>query len=169
MITLGLSEILVGPAAPDGNMPKPDQLKKIGKTYKDTAKLGQDKSEVTEHYEEGRAAPEVRKKTKKIPVFTFSIMNADIDMLVAYVGGTKEEKKEGGKSKWTFDGSENVANCSFLIKSDQGLWFEVPNGDIDAVINSEMSAKGIFLVDFVVTPLAVSEGKAIRAYDPDEK
>jgi hypothetical protein len=49
------------------------------------------------------------------------------------------------------------------METEQGLDFEVPNGDIEAVINDDASAKGIMLVDFTVTPLAVDSGKAIRA------
>ena len=168
MITLGLSEILVGTASPNGTMPQESALKKLGKTYKDTAKLSQETSEVTEHYEEGRAAPEVRKKSKKLPKLTFSIMDADIDVLVAYVGGTKVNKSGTNKTKWAFDGSEEVENRAILVKSEQGLFFEIPNADIEAVINADMSAKGIFLVEFTVTPLAVKDGKALRAYDPKE-
>lgn len=168
MITLGLSEILVGTASPNGTMPQESAMKKLGKTYKDTAKLSQETSEVTEHYEEGRAAPEVRKKSKKLPKITFSIMDADIDVLVAYVGGTKVNKSGNSKTKWAFDGSEEVENRAILVKSEQGLFFEIPNADIEAVINADMSAKGIFLVEFTVTPLAVKDGKALRAYDPKE-
>lgn len=168
MITLGLSEILVGQASPNGTMPQEAAMKKLGKTYKDTAKLSQETSEVTEHYEEGRAAPEVRKKSKKLPKITFSIMDADIDVLVAYVGGTKVNKSGTSKTKWAFDGSEEVENRAILVKSEQGLFFEIPNADIEAVINADMSAKGIFLVEFTVTPLAVKDGKALRAYDPKE-
>jgi hypothetical protein bfra3_11846 len=168
MVTLGLSEILVGVAAPNGTMPAVSTLKKIGKTYKDTAKLNQDAAEVTEHFEEGCSAPEVRKKSKKIPKLTFSIMDADIDALVAYIGGSKVQKTGTEKTKWAFDGSETVENRSILVKSEQGLYFEAPNADIEAVINADMSAKGIFLVDFTVTPLAVTAGKALRAYDPKE-
>ena len=54
------------------------------------------------------------------------------------------------------------------MKSEQGLWFEMPNASIEAVINADMSAKGIFLVEFTVTPLAVTEGKGLRAYNPKE-
>ena len=168
MITLGLSEILVGQASSNGTMPQESAMKKLGKTYKDTAKLSQETSEVTEHYEEGRAAPEVRKKSKKLPKLTFSIMDADIDVLVAYVGGTKVNKSGNSKTKWAFDGSEDVENRAILVKSEQGLFFEIPNADIEAVINADMSAKGIFLVEFTVTPLAVKDGKALRAYDPKE-
>lgn len=168
IITLGLSEIMVGTAAPNGVMPQVSTLKKIGKTYKDTAKMTQEGSEVTEHFEEGNAIPVVRKVSKKPPKFTFSIMDADIDTLVEYVGGTKVAKSGSGKTKWAFDGSETVANKAFLIKSEQGLWFEMPNASIEATINADFSAKGIFLVDFVVTPTSVAEGKGLRAYDPKE-
>lgn len=168
MVTLGLSEILVGAASEAGTMPQESNMTKLGKTYKDTAKFSQEASEVTEHFEEGRAAPEVRKKSKKIPKLTFSIMDADIDALVQYVGGTKVEKSGNAKTRWAFDGSELVENRAILVKTEQGLYFEMPNADIEAVVNADMSAKGIFLVEFTVTPLAVKDGKALRAYDPKE-
>lgn len=168
MVTLGLAEILVGTASEAGTMPEENAMAKLGKTYKDTAKFSQEASEVTEHFEEGRAAPEVRKKSKKIPKLTFSIMDADIDALVKYVGGTKVNKSGSAKTRWAFDGSEQVENRAILVKTEQGLYFEMPNADIEAVVNADMSAKGIFLVEFTVTPLAVKDGKALRAYDPNE-
>lgn len=168
MVTLGLAEILVGTASAAGTMPAENAMAKLGKTYKDTAKFSQEASEVTEHFEEGRAAPEVRKKSKKIPKLTFSIMDADIDALVQYVGGTKVNKSGSTKTRWAFDGSEQVENRAILVKTEQGLYFEMPNADIEAVVNADMSAKGIFLVEFTVTPLAVKDGKALRAYDPKE-
>ena len=94
LITLGLCQIKVGTAAPDGTMPV--DLSKIGKTYKDTCKIAQESAEVTEHYEEGMAAPEVRKKSRKIPKLTFSMMDANVDDLVAYVGGEKLESGAWG-------------------------------------------------------------------------
>ncbi len=158
LITLGLSQIKVGAAAANGTMPA--QLTKIGKTYKDTCKIAQDAAEVTEHYEEGKAAPEVRKKSKKIPVLTFSIMDADVQFLIDYIGG--ENVGTTDAPKWGYSGDEVVANKAVKVESEQGLDFEIPNGDIEAVINADMSAKGIFLVDFTVTPCAVTSGKAIR-------
>ena len=155
LITLGLCEIQVGEASAKGSMPT--TLNKIGKTYKDTCKIAQDAADVTEHYEEGMAAPEVRKKARKIPRLTFSIMDANVDDLVAYVGGEKIND-----TNWGYDGNEVVANKAIFVKTEQGLDFEIPNGDIEAVINADMSAKGIFLVDFTVTPMAVEAGKALR-------
>lgn len=155
LITLGLCEIKVGAAAPDGTMPA--EMNKIGKTYQDTCKIAQDAAEVTEHYEEGMAAPEVRKKKRKIPRLTFSIMDANVDDLVSYVGGEKLEDES-----WGYNGDEVVANKAIHVITEKGLDFDIPNGDIEAVINADMSSKGIFLVDFTVTPMAVSKGKALK-------
>ena len=158
LITLGLCQIKVGEASPSGTMPT--EMTKIGKTYKDTAKISQDAADVTEHFEEGVAAPEVRKKSRKIPKLTFSLMNADPQMLADYVGGSTTGA--GDAKTWGYNGDEAVANKAIFVETEQGLDFEIPNGDIEAVINADMSAKGIFLVDFTVTPMSVTDGKAIR-------
>lgn len=166
-ITLGLCQIKVGDASTTGAMPA--TLAKIGKTYKDTAKLNQPVSDVTEHFEEGQAAPEVRKKSRKMPVLTFSIMDADAELLAAYIGGTATAVSEGStEKKWEFNGDEVVANKAVQVEVEQGYNIEIPNADIEAVINADFSAKGIFLVDFTVTPCAVSSGKAFRAMPKPE-
>lgn len=160
LITLGLAQIMVGVAAPDGNMPDAGSLAKIGKTYEDTCKMAQQTAEVTEHYEEGKSAPAVRNKKKRMPALTFSIMDPDPQLLADYVGG----EVDGVSGAWGFNGDEIVANRSIQAQSEQGLWVDIPNGDIEAVINADFSQKGIFMVDFTVTPLAVSAGKALSAY-----
>lgn len=157
-ITLGLSQIKVGVASPEGTMPA--EMTKIGKTYKDTAKIAQEAAEVTEHFEEGVATPIVRTKTRKIPKLTFSMADADPQMLADYVGG--EVTGTGENKTWGYNGDEVVANKAILVETKNGLNFEIPNADIEAVINADMSAKGIFLVEFTVTPMAVTTGKAIR-------
>lgn len=157
-ITLGLCEIKVGTAGSDGTMPT--TLTKIGKTYKDTCRLSQDAADVTEHYEEGKAAPEVRKKSKKMPTLAFSIMDADVQTLIDYIGGENVGTEQA--PKWGFNGDEIVANKAIYVQTEQGLDFEIPNADIEAVINGELSASGIFLVEFTITPCAVTSGKAIR-------
>ena len=157
-ITLGLCQILVSDASAAGTMPAKASMTKIGKTYKDTANINQDAADVTEHFEEGKSAPEVRKKSKKIPKVTFSLMNPDPAMLAAYVGGTVDNNGD-----WGYDGDEVTANKAVYVETEQGLDFAIPNGDIEAVINGALSASGIVLVDFTVTPCAVTTGKAIRA------
>ena len=84
VISLGLAEIQVGAIAADGG--EASTYSKIGKTYEKTCKLTQDKADVTEHYEEGQSAPEVRKKKKKVPILSFSIMDPDPTFLKAYLG-----------------------------------------------------------------------------------
>lgn len=156
LITLGLSEIQVGVAAPGGTMPA---TTKIGKTYKDSCKLNQGAADVTEFYEEGKASPEARFKNKKMPVLVFTLMDPDVQALIDFVGGTLTES-----TKWGFDGSEIVANKAIRVLSKQGLVVDIPNADLEVVINAEFSAKGIFALDFTITPMAVTAGKAILAY-----
>lgn len=166
VITLGLSLIKVADATKDGTA-IPAEMAKIGKTYKDTCKINQEPSEVTEHYEEGKAAPEVSKKSKKIPMLTFSLMDPDVELLAKYVGG--EVIEIDGKKSWGFDGDELVANKAIFVDTEQGLDFYIPNGSIEAVINFDVSAKGIGLVDFTVTPMAVDAGKAMNAIPKKEE
>lgn len=154
--TLGLAQILVGTAAANGVMPASPT--KIGKTYKDTCKMAQAAAEVTEFFEEGKVVPEIRNKQKKVPVLTFSIMDADPQLLADYVGGALV----GGV--WGFNGDEVVANKAIRIQTTQGMWIDIPNADIEAVVNAEFSMKGLFLVDFTVTPMAVTAGKSISSY-----
>lgn len=159
MITIGLVEVLVGEAAPSGTMPT--ALTKIGKVYKDTATIEQEAAEVTEHFEEGVATPVVRTKQPKIQKVKFSLMDADVQMLIDYVGGENVGTDED--PEWGFDGTQLVANKSFFLKTKKGLDFEIPNGDVECVVKSDMSSKGIFLVEFTITPSAVVAGGAIRA------
>lgn len=141
----------------------PGSMTKIGKTYQETCVINQERAEVTEHYEEGRAAPEVRLKQKKVPVLTFSLLDPDVAELIAYVGGTNLGTVDA--PKWGMDGSETVVNKAIRVKSEQGLWVDIPNADIEAVVNARLTKKGLFMVDFIVTPMAVTSGKAIHAYD----
>ncbi|MFJ1431957.1 hypothetical protein ACILD7_02505 [Capnocytophaga canimorsus] len=157
-ITLGLSVIKVGEAATNGTMPNTDSaMTKIGKTYKDTCKISQEQSEVIEHFEEGESSPEVSFRSPKMPKLTFSIMDPDPAMLAKYVGG----KESGGK--WSFSGKGTVKNCAIYVEPLQGLTFSIPNGSIEATLNGDLSSKGILLVDFVVTPLAVENGEPIQS------
>lgn len=157
IITLGLSDIQIGNVDVTGDMPA--AMAKIAKTYKDTCKLSQAVSEVAEHYEEGKASPEARNKQKKMPILAFSVMDPDADIMANYIGGTNTN------GKWGMNGDEVVANKAVRVVPKKGLTIDIPNADIEAVINADMSAKGILLVDFTVTPMAVPAGKkAIMAY-----
>lgn len=149
VISLGLSEIQVGAISPDGDVSK--SFAKIGKTYENTCSLKQDNAEVTEHYEEGQAAPEVRKKRKKVPVLKFSIMDPDVEFLKTYLGGKVVGVSDEAVWQWT-DVDEGI-ELSVRAIPEVGLVYTIPRADIEAVLNADMSTKGINLVDFTVTPL----------------
>ena len=148
-ISLGLSEIQVGAIEVDGGVSK--SFKKIGKTYQNTCKLQQDNGDVTEHFEEGQSAPEVRKKKKKVPVLQFSIMDPDPTFLAAYLGGSTSG--DGDNAVWSWSDADESIEASIRVVPEVGLVYTIPRGDIEATLNAEMSSQGINLVDFVVTPL----------------
>lgn len=149
VISLGLSEIQVGKIAEDGG--EATSYSKIGKTYQNTCKLQQEKADVTEHYEEGQAAPEVRKKKKKVPVLTFSIMDPDVTFLKEFLGGTVAGT--GDAAVWSWSDTDEDIVASIRAIPEVGLVYTIPRGDIEAVLNADMSSQGINLVDFTVTPL----------------
>ena len=149
LISLGLSEIQVGKIAEDGG--EASTYAKIGKTYQNTCKLQQETADVTEHYEEGQAAPEVRKKKKKVPVLTFSIMDPDVTFLKEYLGGTVAGL--GDEAVWSWSDTDEDIVASIRAIPEVGLVYTIPRADIEAVLNADMSSQGINLVDFTVTPL----------------
>lgn len=162
--TFGLSQIKVGVAAANGTMPS--TLEKIGETYEDTCELKQDSADVTEHKEEGNPFPKVRKKQKKVPVLKFSIMNPDPEFLSKYVGGSYTAGSVSSDNIWGYDGTEEVVNKAIQVIAESGMTVNIPNADVEAVVNAEFKAKGIFLVDFTVTPMAVTAGKPIQGTTP---
>lgn len=160
-VSLGLSEIQVGAIAADGG--EATSYSKIGKTYQNTCKLQQEKADVTEHYEEGQSAPEVRKKKKKVPILTFSIMDPDPTFLKAYLGG--EVTGTGDDMEWSWSDTDEDIEASIRVIPEIGLVYTIPRADIEAVLNADMSSQGINLVDFTVTPLKPQKAgvRTIRA------
>lgn len=127
---------------------------KVGMTYKDTAKMTQDRAEVTEHFEEGKSSPAVTTKVKKIPKLEFAIMNPDAQFLQTHMGGTYDSTTK----TWSFDGSESVAEGEWVVLPKKGFEsITISKGDVDAIIDFDISDKGILLVRFVVTPLTPDE------------
>ncbi len=149
LISLGLSQIQFGKIGADGA--EATTYTKVGKTYQNTCKLAQESAEVTEHFEEGQAAPEVRKKRKKAPILTFSIMDPDVTFLAQYLGG--EVTGTGDAAVWNWSETDAEVEASVRVIPEVGLVYTIPRGDIEAVLNADMSSQGINLVDFTVTPL----------------
>lgn len=118
LITLGLSEIRAGKLNVDGG--EATSYTKIGKTYQNTCKLQQDNADVTEHFEEGQSAPEVRKKRKKVPILKFSIMDPDPDFLKEWFGG----KVDGSSDEKNGAGAIRMKLLKHLSKLSPRLdWF----------------------------------------------
>lgn len=149
VISLGLSEVQVGQITQDGG--EATSYSKIGKTYQNTCKLTQESADITEHFEEGQSAPEVRKKRKKVPVLEFSIMDPDPTFLKSYLGGTTSGT--GDDMEWSWSDTDEEIEASIRVVPEVGLCYTIPRGDIEATLNADMSSQGINLVDFRVTPL----------------
>lgn len=159
MAIIGIKQIKVGEAAPNGTMPT--DMTKIGKVYQGTCKIAQDAPEVKEHFEENVAAPDIVIKQNKMPKVTFSLFDVTPQMLAEFIGGTVTGT--GNTESWGYDGTEVVANKAIALETSIGNFdIEIPNADIQAVIDADMSKQGIFLVNFTVTPAAVTAGKALK-------
>lgn len=171
--TISVDEITFGQVQKDssnhttGDMPT--SMTKIGKVYRNTCVINQDSSEKTEHYEEGRTIPEILNKTKKSPVLTFSLMVDDLEVLKNTVGGDLITNSSGDVIGWGFNGNELPDPIAVRLKPMMGADIEIPNGDIDAVINANLTQEGLFLVDVTLTPLAVdAQGvKGFRVMKPN--
>ena len=124
--------------------------------------MSQDAPDVTEPYEEGHSSPEVSKKRKKMPTLKFSIMGADVNTLIDYVGGENIGTEDA--PKWGYDGTEKVLPRAIRVVPEQGMVIDIPNADIEALITADVSSKGIFLVEFTVKPLAVTSGKPFQSF-----
>ena len=153
MITLGLKEIQVGIAAENGIMPT--VLTKIGKVYKGTCKVAQDKSDVSEHFEEDQPAPVARIKVKKIQKISAQIIVETVEQMAQYIGGSVDSD-----GRYGYNGNELVANRAVKVITKQGLNIAIPNADVEATLNADLSSEGICVFDIEFTPMAVTEGKA---------
>lgn len=159
MYTTGTTQILVGTAATTGVMPSVASMTKIGEVYQNTCKITQDKPDITGHKEEGKSFDAIQVVDNKAPKLAFSLMNADAQLLADYIGGSI------ASGRWGYDGTAIVANKAFSLQTARGLCFDIPNASIVATLNGDMSKKGIFLVDFEVTPLAVSANSPFYGYN----
>lgn len=145
--TIGCAEIAIGAIAEDGGMGA--TLASLGYTYQDTAKLSTEDPEVQDYYAEEVDDPvaEITKAGKT--VFTWSLMNPDVEALAAVLGGTADAANN------TWDAPDDVPSIekSLRVKPKQGLTFEMPRVKIRAKINGDFSKKGILLVEITATVL----------------
>jgi hypothetical protein len=122
MITLGESAINIGDIAVDGGMGT--SLLPLGKTFRDTCAVSMADPEETELFSEENDDPEfVVTRGGKINV-NFSIMNPDVDTLVATLGGTKTGT--GDTAVWNAPANLPNIEKSCEIIPKQGLKFSIP-------------------------------------------
>ncbi len=165
LITLGLSQIMVGTAAPTEqcqrrHWPRSGKRTRILAKWRKTLQMLPNILKKAD-----RPRKSARKQRRFRPLLSRSWTRTKLSlqsMLVVLptlqrVGDSTEP--------------EVVANVALKVETEQGLDISIPNADVEAVINADFSAKGIFLVDFTVTPCAVSSGKAIwaKAKQPNKR
>lgn len=157
--TLGLDQVQFGKASPVGFMP--EVMEKIGKVYQDTCKITQDAPDVTEHYEEGANTPFIRSVTKKPAKLSFSVVVEDMETLERLLGG------RATAGEWV-DGGNLAANLAIRAISKQGQMIEMPNANISASFDWELSDKGVCKIAVEATPQDVATGRAFATVRIDE-
>lgn len=147
VITLGLSKILGKTGEPTTADFTETGYTPYGLTYQDTAKMSQEDGEETEFYSEENDDPEeiITKAGKTI--FSFSVMNPDLDTLARLFGGTV------ASNIYAFpDATANIEE-SLLVIPRKGLKFQVPRAKIKAKFNGEFSKKWLLLLECTATVL----------------
>ena len=156
--TYGLKEVLVGTAdASTGTVPAIGNLLKLGEVYQETCSFNQDDPEITEHREEGVAAPKVVQQVKTLPYITLSLMNPSADVLSKVFGGS------ASGDAWGINGDEADIVKSVRLVTKVGLDFGIPNALLTAKMNTTtISDRTIVLVDVTIRPQGVASGKAFQ-------
>lgn len=158
LITIGEAAINIGDIAEDGGMGT--SLSPLGKTFRDTCSIATDDPELTELYSEENDDPElVIARAGKINV-NFSIMNPNVDTLVATMGGSKEG--DGDTAAWK--APNNIPNieksCEIIPK--QGLKISIPRLKLTCKIDwSNVGTTPLVIVcsGIVLIPQKVGEPK----------
>ena len=131
MITLGLSEIAIGDAELDGAMGT--TLAPLGKTYRDTCKITQEDGEETEiNSEEDDDPVYVISRPGKIKI-DFSILDPEVDTLVATLGGTKVGS--GAAAVWQAPDSMPEVEKSIEITPKIGMKLSIPRVKMNCKID----------------------------------
>lgn len=139
--TLGLSKIEVGDIAEDGAMGT--ELKVLGYTYQNSAKMTQDDPETTDHYAEEVDDPVISIDRGGKTNFAFSIMNPSVTVLAELLGG----KADDAQNTWDAPDTIPTIEKSVRITPTQGLKFDIPRMKMVAKINGDFSKQGILLIE----------------------
>jgi hypothetical protein len=157
--TIGLAKIEIGAIANDGGMGT--ILAQLGYTNQDSCTLTQEDPETTDFYAEEQDDPVVSFSKAGKTTFSFSIMNPDVNVLAALLGGTIVEA-EGKEPVWNAPATMPDIEKSVKITPKQGLVFEIPRMKIAAKINGQFSKSNVFVIDVAGTVLQPAKANAAK-------
>lgn len=152
MIIQGCKQVSIGTAAANGTMPA--QLAKIGKVYKDSFEIIQDKAEKTPHYEEGKLFAAATVFEGKSIGIKFELI-ADAVEILELIGG------ETTAGAWGINESIQFENA-VKVETEQGMDITIPNAVGVATLIGKLTKKDLLRVAVEMDPQAVSAGKAFN-------
>lgn len=144
-ITLGLSKILGKAGEPARGDFQETGYSPYGLTYQDTAKMTMEDGEETEFYSEENDDPEEIISKAGKTIFSFSVMNPDLDTLKRLFGG------EVASDIYAYPDVTADIEESLIIVPRKGLKFQVPRAKIKAKLTGEFSKKGLLLLEVTAT------------------
>lgn len=150
-IIIGLQEVKVGTAAPDGSLTGLTSATKLFKVYQNSCTISTDDPDITEFYEENKSVPEETIETKKSPVISLKVMDVSPENVKLLIGGDTVDTTGVG-----FDGSEAVDNKLLHFVTLKGSDIIVPNAKIVGKLDGELSKKELMAIDVKIYPQAVS-------------
>jgi hypothetical protein len=167
--TLGLSSIKVGNIASDGGMGQ--TLAALGLTYENTCNMVTEDPTVTEFFSEENDDPVASLSKSGKTTLNFSIMDANVDTLVAVFGGEKKTEGTAPQAvthRWEAPSNVPVIEKSIEVKPITGLRIEIPRASIRGKMNSQFSKNGLFLIDVVCTVLVPTKANTpkMTIYEP---
>ena len=142
-ITLGLSKILGKTGEPERGNFQETGYSPYGLTYQDTAKMTMEDGEETEFYSEENDDPEEIISKAGKTIFSFSVMNPDLDTLKRLFGG------EVASDIYAYPDVTADIEESLIIVPRKGLKF--PRAKIKAKLTGEFSKKGLLLLEVTAT------------------
>lgn len=152
MVIQGCKQVSAGTAAPNGTMPT--GMTKIGKVYKDSFEIVQDKPDKNQHYEEGQLFAVATIFEGKTIGIKFELI-ADAVSILELIGG------ETTAGAWGINESKQFEKA-IKVETEQGMDITIPNGVGVATLIGKLTKKDLLRVAVEMDPQAVSAGKAFN-------
>ncbi len=148
-ITRGLTAIRIGNVAGDGG--PGTSLNRLGDTYRDSAvTMVESDPTIDRLYAHEHDDPLDTEITKGETPFIFSVVDPDIDTLVAIFGGAKTGS--GDSATYHMPSSKAIKNQTVEITPKKGLQVTIPNAALYGKINADFARAGVVVIDMVAEP-----------------